>query len=135
MSELAVGPCAIRNGGASMTLLLADDSEIVRRAIRLVLAAQSGLEIVGEAADFGQTVLMANNLKPQVIVLDLRMPDETKISSQDLRPRLNRGARLLAISFSNDDESKELAETLGAEFLLDKMALAETLIPATYCED
>jgi len=121
---------AIRNDDTSITVLLADDSEIVRRAIRQVLATQSEIEIVGEAADFGQTVLMANTLKPQVIVLDLRMPDETKISSQHLKSHLNHGAHLLAISFSNDDESKKLAENLGAAILLDKMALGETLIPA-----
>jgi DNA-binding NarL/FixJ family response regulator len=109
---------------------LVDHSEIVRRAIRQLLATQPEIEIVGDAADFRQTILMANNLKPQVIVLDLRMPDETKISSQDLKLHLNHGAHLLAISFSNDDESKEQAENLGAEILLDKMALSHTLIPA-----
>ena len=129
MSEFSVGMGAIRNSNTSIRLLLVDDSEIVRRAIRQLLASEPEIEIVGEAADFRQTVLMANNLKPQVIVLDLRMPDETKTSVQDLKSHLSHGAHLLAISFSNDDESKEHAEKLGAEILLDKMALGNTLIP------
>jgi hypothetical protein len=57
------------------------------------------------------------------------MPDDTKISSQHLKSHLNHGAHLLAISFSNDNESKELAENLGAAVLLDKMALGDTLVP------
>ena len=99
------------------------------RAIRQVLATQSEIEIVGEAADFAQTALMANNLKPQVIALGLRMTDETEITSQDFKSHLNDRAHLLAISFSTDEESKTLAENLGAEILLDKMDLSETLIP------
>jgi DNA-binding NarL/FixJ family response regulator len=130
MPGFSFGLRAIRNSDTSIKVLLADDSEIVRRAIRQLLATQCEIEIVGEAADFAQTVLMANSLKPQVIVLDLRMPDETKITSQDLTSHLNHGAQLLAISFSNDEESKKLAENLGAAVLLDKMALGDTLIPA-----
>jgi DNA-binding NarL/FixJ family response regulator len=130
ISDFSVGLGAIQNSDTSIQVLLADDSEIVRRAIRQVLATQSEIEIVGEAADFGQTVMMANNLKPQVIVLDLRMPDDTKIASQNLKSHLNHRAQILAISFSIGEESKELAENLGAEMLLDKMDLNDTLIPA-----
>ena len=51
-------------------VLLADDSEIVRRGIRALLRSQPEIELVGEAADFCQTIRMMNELKPQVIVLD-----------------------------------------------------------------
>lgn len=130
MSGFSFGLRAMPNSGTSIRVLLADDSEIVRRGIRQVLSTQSEIEIVGEADDFSQTVKMANNLKPQVIVLDLRMPDETKITFQDLKSHLNHGAHLLAISFSNDDESKKLAGNPGSVLLLDKIALGDTLIPA-----
>jgi chemotaxis response regulator CheB len=63
MSGLSFGLRAIPNGGTSIRVLLADDSEIVRRAIRQVLSSQSGIEIVGEAADFSRTVMMANSFK------------------------------------------------------------------------
>jgi DNA-binding NarL/FixJ family response regulator len=129
MSGFSFGLRAMRPSLTSIKVLLADDSEIVRRAIRQVLSTRSEIEIVGEAADFAQTVLMANSLEPQVVVLDLHMPDETKITSQHLKSHLNQGAQLLAISFSNDEESKKLAENLGAAVLLDKMALGDTLIP------
>ena len=46
-------------------VLLADDSDVVRRAIRSLLEAQPEVEVVGEAADFAQTIQMANELKPQ----------------------------------------------------------------------
>jgi hypothetical protein len=64
---------------------VADDSDIVRRAIRSILATQPEVELVGEAADFAQTIQMANDLKPQVIVMDLHMPDEVEITPQDVK--------------------------------------------------
>jgi DNA-binding NarL/FixJ family response regulator len=114
----------------SIKILLADDSEIVRRGIRQLLSAETEIEIVGEAADFAQTIQMVSDVKPEVIVLDLHMPGETSFSPQAVKSRLNHGSQLLAISLSNDEEAKALAESFGASVLLDKMNLADTLIPS-----
>jgi DNA-binding NarL/FixJ family response regulator len=110
-------------------VLLAEDSESVRRGIRQVLSSQDGIEIVGECADFCQTIRLANELQPEVIVMDLHMPDETNIVSRDFSSHLNHGSQLVAISIWNDEPSKRLAESFGAVVLLDKMGLGETLIP------
>lgn len=110
-------------------VLLADDSKIVCRAIRQLLADQTGIEIVGETSDFAQTVQMTGDLKPQIVILDLHMPDGKAISLPEVKSRLNHGTQVLAISIWNDAESKELAESLGAIILLDKIDLAEKLIP------
>jgi two-component system response regulator DevR len=130
MSQVMVGSKAIQNSDTSIKILLADDSEIVRRGIRQLLATQTGIEIVGEAASFAQTVLMVSVVKPEVIVLDLHMPGETNFSPQAVKSGLNHGSQLLAISLSNDEEAKVLAESFGASVLLDKMNLADTLIPS-----
>jgi DNA-binding NarL/FixJ family response regulator len=110
-------------------VFLADDSEITRRAIRRLLEARPEVELVGEAADFAQTIQMANDLKPQVIVMDLHMPDETKITPQDVKSHLNHGALLLAISLWDDVDTKALADRLGAAILLDKKDLGNELFP------
>jgi DNA-binding NarL/FixJ family response regulator len=129
MSDALVGSNALQNDDISIKVLLADDSEIVRRAIRQLLSAETEIEIVGEATNFAQTIQLVSDVKPEVIVLDLHMPDETNISPQAVKSHLNHGSRLLAISLSNDEEAKALAESLGASVLLDKMDLANTLIP------
>jgi two-component system, NarL family, nitrate/nitrite response regulator NarL len=110
-------------------VLLADDSEIVRRGMRQLLAAQPRIEIVGESSDFARTIQLARDLNPQFVILDLHMPDETKVTPQDLKSQLNPGVQVLAISFANDEETKELAESVGASVLLDKIDLACRLIP------
>lgn len=120
---------ALQNSNMSIKVLLADDSEIVRRLIRHLLSAQTRIEIVGEAANFAQTIQMASDLEPQVIVMDLHMPDEHNVTLQQVKSHLNRGSQVLAISVCNDEESRELAENVGAAVFLDKMDLSLTLIP------
>jgi hypothetical protein len=73
---------------------------------------------------------MTNDVKPQVIVMDLYMPDETSFTPQDVKSHLEECAELLAISLSNDEDAKALAESLGATILLDKANLAYTPIPS-----
>jgi DNA-binding NarL/FixJ family response regulator len=111
-------------------VLLAEDSECVRRGIRQILSSQDGIEIVGESADFGQTIQLANELQPEVIIIDLHMPDQASVVPQDFKSHVNHGSQLLAISIWNDADSKILAEGFGAAALLDKMDLCSTLIPA-----
>jgi two-component system response regulator DevR len=127
---LQVSSNALQNGNMSIPILVADDSEIVRRCIRQLLAAHTEIAIVGEAGNFAQVFQMVRDLKPRVIVVDLHMPDESTITPQEVKSRLSRDFHVLAMSVWNDEEAKELAEKLGAAVLLDKMNLASTLTPA-----
>jgi DNA-binding NarL/FixJ family response regulator len=127
---LQVSSNALQDSKISIPILVADDSEIVRRCIRHLLSAHTEIAIVGEAASFVQTIQMTKDLDPRVIILDLHMPDENQIIPQEVKSQLNRSVRVLAISLSNDEDAKELAENLGAAVLLDKMELARTLVPA-----
>jgi DNA-binding NarL/FixJ family response regulator len=111
-------------------VLLADDTEFMRRAISRLLETRPELEVVGEADDFAQTIQLANDLKPQVIVMDLHMPDEARFTPQEVESLLNHGSQLLAISIWNNEDAKALAESFGAVKLLDKMSLSKELIPA-----
>lgn len=126
---LQVSCNALQNSNLSIPILIADDSAIVRRGIRQLLSAHNEIAIVGEAANFSQTIQMADDLEPRVIVMDLHMPDENTITRQEVKSRLSHDFHVLAMSVWNDEETKELAENLGAAVLLDKMSLASTLIP------
>jgi DNA-binding NarL/FixJ family response regulator len=111
-------------------VLVADDSEIVRRAICRTLQDDVDIQVVGETTDFASTVLRANELKPQIIVLDLHMPDEDKLAATSFRSELTTDCQIIAISFSNDNETQALARTIDAAVLLEKMTLGTELIPA-----
>jgi DNA-binding NarL/FixJ family response regulator len=112
-------------------VLLADDSEILRRAIRSLLEEQPEIALVGEAKSFAEMIKMTNDLQPEVIVMDLHMKDEMVFEPEVVKSQLSCSeTRIVAISMWNDEESKTLAETFGAYTLLDKANLADYLVPA-----
>ena len=114
-----------------ISVLLADDTAIMRKAVRSFLDSHSDLVVVGEAADFAATMHLIETLRPNVVVMDLHMPDEFKIKPTDVKSQLRKAAsRLLAISIWDDDDSRALADSLGAAALLNKIDLSATLVPA-----
>ena len=60
---------------ATIRVLIADDHAVVREGIRHVLSSDIGFEVVGEAADGAEAVSLAKTLQPDVVVLDLSMPE------------------------------------------------------------
>ena len=58
----------------SIRVIVADDQEIVRTGLRMILDAQPGIEVIGEAADGRSAVEMARRLRPDVCLFDIRMP-------------------------------------------------------------
>jgi two-component system, NarL family, response regulator NreC len=112
-------------------VLLAEDAGFVRSAIRRLLEAEPKIKLLGEAADFPQTLHMVAGLKPTVVLMDLHMPGEHEVSPALVRSRLyEAGARLLVMSIWNDDEARALAASYGALALLDKATIASGLIEA-----
>jgi DNA-binding NarL/FixJ family response regulator len=59
----------------SIRVLVADDQEIVRTGLRMILDAQPGIEVVAEARDGREAVRLARELRPDVCLLDIRMPE------------------------------------------------------------
>jgi chemotaxis response regulator CheB len=87
-------------------------------------------KVLGEAVDFSDAVRLAEQLRPDVILLDLRMKDNHGLDALAAGPLLiSTGATILAISFSVDDETKALVKQIGAVKLLDKLSLYTELIP------
>jgi DNA-binding NarL/FixJ family response regulator len=118
---------------AQVRVLLADDAAIIRAAVRRLLEAEPSIKVVGVAESFSQTIKMASSLKPDVVLLDLHMPDENLIPPTQVKSELGRsGARVLGMSLSSEDdeETRTLAETFGVTRLLDKSEFGRVLIPA-----
>ncbi len=57
-----------------ITILIADDHDVVRDGLRLILESEDDFEVVGEAANGAEAVQLCNELQPQVVLMDLRMP-------------------------------------------------------------
>jgi DNA-binding NarL/FixJ family response regulator len=114
-----------------ITVLLADDSELARRAIRRLLMSHSEINLVGEAADLAQTIRLIQELQPQIVILDLHMSESRAVTPGQFRSQLNLGkVRLVAISVWNDPETQALAGSYGAANCLEKANLGTHLVPA-----
>jgi DNA-binding NarL/FixJ family response regulator len=114
-----------------ITVLMTDDKEVVRRSIRLLLSSDPEIHIVGEAVNFKQALQRTAELKPQIVLMDLHMPDESCVSPQEIKSQLDiLGSELIAMSLWNDEDTQALARSFGAVTLLDKVRLVAELIPA-----
>jgi chemotaxis response regulator CheB len=112
-------------------VLLADDSDVMRAAIVRVLLEDPSVEFVGEAVSFAETLRQTADLKPDVLLIDLHMPDEHDCPPEFVKPQfLQHTQHVIAISVWNDEKAKALAESFGARMLLDKTKLFHELIPA-----
>jgi len=115
----------------SMRVLLADDSDLMRAAIVRLLKEEPSFELVGEAASFAVTLQLTAALKPDVLLLDMHMRDEREYPPQLVKSQVLQNTKcILAISVRIDEEAKALADSFGAEVLLDKTKLFSELIPA-----
>ena len=110
-------------------VFLADDAVVMRKAIRSLLSNREDIVIIGEASSFRETIQTTAELYPDLIILDVSMVDRNHIELTETKHLLN-GAKVLAISFATDDRTKELLDSVGAVKFLDKMKLADELIPA-----
>jgi DNA-binding NarL/FixJ family response regulator len=111
-------------------VLLADDSEIMREAIKKLLVDEPCIQIVGEASSFPAAMQLVADFKPEILLLDLHMPQKRDLQPPLVKAQLNCIKYTLAISFANDEEAKSLAASYGAVALLDKMSLYTELLPA-----
>ena len=84
---------------------------------------------MAEADGFNQTMHLTSKLHPQIVVMELHMDDDKVATPSQVKSFLV-GSRLLAMSIWNDDETKALADALGAVTFLDKTTLGTELIPA-----
>jgi chemotaxis response regulator CheB len=109
-------------------VLVADDSTVMRRAIKSFLESRSEILLVGEAEGLTETIRKSRELRPEVIVLDLHLP-QCSADPAELKSIFS-GAKLLAITFAADQPARDLAHLMGAEKLIDKMDLVAELIPA-----
>jgi DNA-binding NarL/FixJ family response regulator len=111
-------------------VLIADDNSSMLRAITSTLEEEKALEVVGEASTFAATMQMIGDFRPDVLLLDLHLPESRNFPADFVKSQLVSVPHTLAISFSNDDEAQKLAENYGAEVLLDKMNLYSEMVPA-----
>jgi DNA-binding NarL/FixJ family response regulator len=89
---------------AAIRVLVADDHAVVREGIRIVLSAEHGFDVVAEADDGAQTLALAREHKPDVVVLDITLPDESGIEVAAKLRRILPESRVLVLTMHDRGE-------------------------------
>ncbi|MFK4067722.1 response regulator [Streptomyces sp. NPDC029674] len=112
-------------------VVLADDERMVRTALRAILSAEPGVEVAGEAATGAEAVAVVRELKPDVVLMDVRMPeiDGIRATEQILRTMTEPPRVVVVTTFENDAYVYEALRAGAAGFLL-KRADADELVQA-----
>jgi DNA-binding NarL/FixJ family response regulator len=111
-------------------ILIADDHEIVRRGIRMILQARPEWEICGEAKDGREAVQLAKELDPDVIILDVSMPVMGGLLAADDILRLNTKIKILIFTMDESKALRILVQRCGARGFVVKSQAADVLVEA-----
>jgi DNA-binding NarL/FixJ family response regulator len=108
-------------------VLVADDSDVMRRTVTRYLSTREEVEVVGEASNFEEAARLVAQHRPEIVVIDVRMSRLVDSQTRDIKQICD--CRIIAISVSVDDETASLADTLGSDAFIDKMYLHDRLMP------
>jgi DNA-binding NarL/FixJ family response regulator len=87
-----------------ITVGLADDQALVRAGFRLILDVEDGIEVIGEAADGSAAIRLAQERRPDVLLMDIRMPVLDGIQATREIIRLGGPSRVLVLTTFDHDE-------------------------------
>jgi DNA-binding NarL/FixJ family response regulator len=104
----------------TIRVLLADDQQLVRGGFRMILRAEADIEVIGEASDGVEAVALARELKPDVVLMDVRMPnaDGIQATRQIVDGSANPPRVLVLTTFDLDEYVYESLRAGASGFLL-----------------
>src|ERR1700690_3577718 len=109
-------------------ILIAEDHALVRRGTVVLLATEPDMEVVGQACDGIEAVAMAEQLRPDVVLMDLHMPRQSGVAATREITRKLPGTQVLVLTTLNDDETVFEAVRAGAHAYLLKDAAEDELL-------
>jgi DNA-binding NarL/FixJ family response regulator len=113
-----------------MRILIADDNAMIRRGISRLLASEAAWTICGEAVDGATTIEQTGTLKPDVVLLDVSLPD---VNGLDVARQIRAdfpAVKVILVSQNDPAQLQRGVDSSGAHACVDKSELASALIPA-----
>jgi len=115
---------------APIRLLLVDDHQVLRTGLRVLLDADRGITVVGEAGTLEEGIALSQSLRPDVVLLDLRLPDGHGVDGcRDIRSRCPE-IRVLFLTSYVDDQAVFATVMAGAQGYVLKEVSGDTLVQA-----
>ena len=111
-----------------ITVLIADDHTVVRQGLRALLQTERDIEIVGEAETGRQAVRLAKTLKPDVVVMDIALPQLTGLeATRQIVKQVPSSRVLILSSYSDDEYVHQLTEAGAAGYLLKQADITDVV--------
>jgi DNA-binding NarL/FixJ family response regulator len=114
----------------TVRVLLADDQDLVRAGFRMILETQADVDVVGEAGDGVEAITATRRLQPDVVLMDIRMPNLDGLQATKQIVAARSGSRVVILTTFDVDEYVYQALAAGASGFLLKNAPPEQLISA-----
>ncbi len=113
-----------------LKLVIADDEAMVRRGLRMLIETEPGLDVVGEAANGREAVSLARRTRPDLVLMDVRMPELDGLSAARQVLALPHPPRVLMLTTFDEDENVYEALRIGTSGFLLKASPPEQLLEA-----
>jgi DNA-binding NarL/FixJ family response regulator len=118
------------NGSAKIRILIVDDMAHVRQGLRTILHLSEDFEVVGQACDVLEAIRAAEQLRPEVVLMDLEMPVlgglEATRRIKEQHPQIG----VVILTIFGSDEVREQAARAGSDAFVEKEAPTEDLVAA-----
>jgi len=111
-------------------VLICDDHEVVREGLRGLIGRQDGMSVVGEAATVAEAIAAAARTKPDVVVMDVRLPDGSGIEACRAIREAHPETKMLMLTSYADDEALFAAIIAGASGYLLKQTRGQAVVDA-----
>jgi DNA-binding NarL/FixJ family response regulator len=111
-------------------LLLVDDQPAVRRGLGLRFHLEPDLQVVGEASSGREALALAQTLTPDVVLMDIAMPEMDGIEATAALRRVVPQSAVVILSIHDDAQTRGRAQAAGAVALVEKRGATETLLSA-----
>jgi two-component system, NarL family, response regulator DesR len=137
--QLILAYMVLRRGGAkwrregrqpmAVTVLIVDDNAQFRVLLREIVAAEPDCHVVGEAADGAEAMRLAQELRPDILLLDLGMPRVNGLEVLRWSKAERPASKVIIVTGHTEDAYRQAAETSGADAFLLKRTLGTVLVP------
>jgi DNA-binding NarL/FixJ family response regulator len=111
-------------------VLLVDDQLVVRRALRVRFHLEPDLEVVGEASTGREALTLAQTLTPDVVLMDIEMPEMDGIAATAALRRVVPQSAVVILSIYDDAQTRRRAQAAGAVAFVEKRGATDSLLAA-----
>jgi DNA-binding NarL/FixJ family response regulator len=115
-------------GKKTIRVLIVDDQPAVRRGLHLRLSLEPEVEVIGEAGDGAEAISLADSLRPDVVLMDARMPGMDGIEATAALRAVARESAVVILSLDDSAKTRTRAKEAGAVAFVSKRRMEEELL-------